>query len=45
MTMIVVPHKSFNHSGKVYVMGDICTETIESAFSLLKRGIMSGAQI
>jgi transposase-like protein len=35
-----VPHKSINHSGKVYVMGDIHTNTVESAFSLLKRGIM-----
>ena len=33
-------HKSINHSGKVYVMGDIHTNTVESAFSLLKRGIM-----
>jgi transposase-like protein len=35
-----VPHKSINHSGKVYVMGEIHTNTVESAFSLLKRGIM-----
>lgn len=33
-------HKTINHSGKVYVMGDIHTNTVESAFSLLKRGIM-----
>jgi transposase-like protein len=33
-------HKSINHSGKVYVMGDVHTNTVESAFSLLKRGIM-----
>ena len=33
-------HKSINHSGGVYVMGDIRTNTVESAFSLLKRGIM-----
>ncbi|MGH9794482.1 MAG: IS1595 family transposase [Candidatus Acidiferrales bacterium] len=34
------PHKTINHSSKVYVMGDIHTNTVESAFSLLKRGIM-----
>jgi transposase-like protein len=33
-------HKTINHSGRVYVMGDIHTNTVESAFSLLKRGIM-----
>jgi transposase-like protein len=33
-------HKTINHSGKVYVMGDIHTNTVESAFSLLKRGIV-----
>lgn len=33
-------HKTINHSSKVYVMGDIHTNTVESAFSLLKRGIM-----
>lgn len=33
-------HKAINHSGKVYVMGDIHTNTVENAFSLLKRGIM-----
>jgi transposase-like protein len=33
-------HKSINHSGKVYVMGNVHTNTVESAFSLLKRGIM-----
>ena len=35
-----VPHKSINHSGHVYVMGEIHTNTVESAFSLLKRGIV-----
>jgi hypothetical protein len=29
-----------NHSSGVYVDGDIHTNTVESAFSLLKRGIM-----
>jgi transposase-like protein len=33
-------HKTINHSGKVYVMGDIHTNTVENAFSLLKRGII-----
>jgi len=33
-------HKTINHSGKVYVMGDVHTNSVESAFSLLKRGIM-----
>lgn len=33
-------HKKINHSSGVYVMGDVHTNTIESAFSLLKRGIM-----
>jgi transposase-like protein len=33
-------HKTINHSGRVYVMGNIHTNTVESAFSLLKRGIM-----
>jgi transposase-like protein len=33
-------HKTINHSGKVYVMGDVHTNTVENAFSLLKRGIM-----
>jgi transposase-like protein len=33
-------HKTINHSHKVYVIGDIHTNTIENAFSLFKRGIM-----
>jgi transposase-like protein len=33
-------HETINHSGRVYVMGDIHTNTFESAFSLLKRGVM-----
>jgi transposase-like protein len=33
-------HKSINHSKGVYVDGDITTNGIESAFSLLKRGII-----
>src|SRR5579883_1502322 len=33
-------HRTINHSGHVYVMGEIHTNTVESAFSLLKRGII-----
>jgi transposase-like protein len=33
-------HKTIKHSSHVYVMGDIHTNTVESAFSLLKRGVM-----
>jgi transposase-like protein len=33
-------HKTINHSAGVYVDGDITTNGIESAFSLLKRGII-----
>jgi transposase-like protein len=33
-------HETINHSGRVYVMGNIHTNTVESAFSLLKRGVM-----
>jgi transposase-like protein len=33
-------HKTINHSKKIYAMGDIHTNTVESAFSLLKRGII-----
>jgi len=33
-------HKRVKHSSKVYVDGDIHTNTVESAFSLLKRGII-----
>src|SRR5260370_31627289 len=36
----VEKHKAIRHKGHVYVDGDIHTNTIESAFSLLKRGIM-----
>jgi len=32
-------HETINHS-REYVVGDVYTNTIESAFSLLKRGIM-----
>jgi transposase-like protein len=33
-------HQSVNHTAKVYVDGDVTTNGIESAFSLLKRGIL-----
>jgi transposase-like protein len=33
-------HKSVKHRDGVYVQGDVYTNTVESAFSLLKRGIM-----
>ena len=33
-------HQAINHSKGVYVIGDLHTNTVESAFSLLKRGIM-----
>jgi hypothetical protein len=35
-----VEHKTVNHSKGIYVNGDITTNGIESAFSLLKRGIV-----
>jgi len=33
-------HKTIRHSLRVYARGDVYTNTVESAFSLLKRGIM-----
>jgi transposase-like protein len=33
-------HKTIKHKLRVYAKGDIYTNTVESAFSLLKRGIM-----
>jgi transposase-like protein len=33
-------HKTIKHSAGEYVMGDIHTNTVENAFSLLKRGIV-----
>ncbi|HEX8817138.1 MAG TPA: IS1595 family transposase [Terriglobales bacterium] len=33
-------HKAINHSSGKYVDGDIYTNTVESAFSLLKRGVI-----
>jgi transposase-like protein len=33
-------HKTVNHSAKEYVRGNVSTNTVESAFSLLKRGIV-----
>ena len=37
---VKAPHKQIKHSAKEYVRGDIHTNTVESAFSLLKRGII-----
>ena len=34
------PHMTVNHSDGIYVEGDVTTNGIESAFSLLKRGII-----
>jgi transposase-like protein len=39
-TNMIAKHKTIRHKGHVYVDGDIHTNTVESAFSLLKRGIM-----
>ncbi len=33
-------HESVNHSAGEYVRGDAFTNTVESSFSLLKRGVM-----
>ena len=33
-------HKTIKHKSKIYVEGEIHTNTVESAFSLLKRGIV-----
>jgi transposase-like protein len=33
-------HKTIKHSDRIYVQGEVHTNTVESAFSLLKRGIM-----
>jgi transposase-like protein len=33
-------HKTIKHKSRVYVDGDIYTNTVENAFSLLKRGII-----
>jgi transposase-like protein len=37
---VLTEHKTIKHKAKVYVDGDIHTNTVESAFSLLKRGIV-----
>lgn len=39
-TAFAEKHKTIKHKAKVYVDGDIHTNTVESAFSLLKRGII-----
>src|ERR1700722_17355856 len=33
-------HQTINHSGRVYVIGNVHTNTVERAFLLLKRGFM-----
>ncbi|NVN85406.1 MAG: IS1595 family transposase [Rhodopseudomonas sp.] len=35
----VAAHESVNHSGREYVRGDVTTNTVESYFSLFKRGM------
>lgn len=35
-----VSHESVNHNVKEYARGDVTTNTVESSFSLLKRGLM-----
>ena len=37
---VLCEHKTIKHKDHIYVDGDIYTNTVESAFSLLKRGIM-----
>jgi len=37
---VLAEHKTIKHKDGIYVDGDIYTNTVESAFSLLKRGIM-----
>ncbi len=37
---IAQKHKTIKHKAKVYVDGEIHTNTVESAFSLLKRGVI-----
>jgi transposase-like protein len=39
-TGLTAKHKTIKHKSGVYAVGDIHTNTIESAFSLLKRGII-----
>jgi transposase-like protein len=38
--LVSTPHKTVNHSENIYAQGEITTNGIESAFSLLKRGIV-----
>ena len=37
---VLAEHQAINHSSGVYAIGDLHTNTVESAFSLLKRGII-----
>jgi transposase-like protein len=37
---VTAPHKTIRHKKSIYAIGDLHTNTVESAFSLLKRGIV-----
>ena len=37
---VLCEHKTIKHKDGIYAIGDIYTNTVESAFSLLKRGIV-----
>jgi transposase-like protein len=39
-TAFAEKHKTIKHKAKIYVEGEVHTNTVESAFSLLKRGII-----
>jgi transposase-like protein len=39
-TAFAAKHKTIKHKAKIYVDGEVHTNTVESAFSLLKRGIV-----
>jgi hypothetical protein len=37
---VLTEHKTIKHKDGIYAIGDVYTNTVESAFSLLKRGIV-----